>query len=207
MALAYWILWWKPALKLFTAFNKDTEKKNGRDNVRNFVIYSPKRFLTENLCSSRSQFQEMSLFAFSPQEMLTSLIPYKKLHNEAGVNCILIQILNTNILCSYTIFFVRRALQLLDVFCTVPISVLGIPQKGQSARPETCLKGNKRYWYIQKDPSHSRWSNRYRKLKCLFQEQNRIQVLLLYGRDPLKTLYQLCKNKVFLTDRCGSVSW
>lgn len=42
-------------------------------------------------------------------------------------------------------YFVLRALQLLDVFCPVPMSVLGIPQKEESAKPEVCLKGSKTY--------------------------------------------------------------
>lgn len=46
--------------------------------------------------------------------------------------------------------FVFRALQLPDVFCPVPISVLGMPQKGESARHEAFLKGNKRYFKTSK---------------------------------------------------------
>lgn len=90
MALTYWIVGQKSTSKTLTAFNKDTEKRMVGMMLET-LLYTILRDFWLKICTVPDHNSSQCYYLPFLPEILTSLRPNKKLHNEVGVNYLLIQ--------------------------------------------------------------------------------------------------------------------
>lgn len=151
----------KISIKIIYSLLQIYRKKNGMDNIRNFGIYSPKRFWLKIWAVQIIIPANVIICLVSPDDNI--LNNKQKTANKQDLIVLLYKF--------------RRQI----------------------------YEGQKEVLVYSRRPQPFQVSSKCRKVKCLFQGQNRIQLLSVVWLWSPKVLYPSSKNEMYLTDSRGSL--